>query len=562
MGLFGAMTASVAGLGVQGQTLSVISDNLANTNTTGYKASRSLFSQMVTSSGVNGSSYNAGGVGMNVQADQTAQGSLTTTSSNTDLAISGNGFFKVGSAKVNDSSTTFYYTRAGSFTENKEGYLVNPDGYYLQGWKTDSDGTILNIQDPQPIELQSVGVSAQGTTEMSVDANLTGTTTANDNYNTAASLKASLDTILANASTEADFTTDIRVYDQQGNARDLTVAFSKRSDNIWDWQIYTDGANVQGGTSGQNTRVGAGELRFTTKGALEYATTYTDLSTGTATTAGANLNVTWAGGAGTSSIAVNFGDYKGGNVITSTTGALGYTNGVLDIASEDPSILTAAPTTYTLFATAAGTYELRDAGGAALTPASSSVTIGASGNREIYFADRGVRINVTDTFDETTLGAVGTFTVRNVAQKDKGLGTDGITQLGAAFNTSGTSQNGYGAGTLSSISIDGDGFVNGTFTNGEVKKLYKVALAVFQNPSGLETVSGTLLKATDVSGSALLKQAGVGGTGKIVGGSLEGSTSDIATEFSNMIVAQRAFQANSKVISTVNQMLNDLLQIS
>jgi flagellar hook protein FlgE len=103
--------------------------------------------------------------------------------------------------------------------------------------------------------------------------------------------------------------------------------------------------------------------------------------------------------------------------------------------------------------------------------------------------------------------------------------------------------------------------VAGTFTNGETKKLFKVAIAIFQNPRGLESISGSLLRTTDQSGQALIKEPGVSGTGRIVSGALEGSATDIATEFSAMIVAQRAFQANSKVITTVDQMLNDLLQL-
>lgn len=547
MGLFGAMTASVAGLGVQGQALSVISDNLANTNTTGYKASRSLFNQMVTTSGNSGTSYNAGGVGMKVQTDQASQGSFTTTSSKTDLAISGNGFFKVGDTTTNTSSTSFYYTRAGSFSEDKEGYLVNPDGLYLQGWKTDSDGTILNIQELQPIELQSVGISAQGTGELSIDANLTSTTDLNGNYNTGASLASSLATILASPSTLADYTTDIRVYDDQGGARDLTFAFSKRADNLWDWQVYTDGSEIQGGTADTNTAIGSGTLRFDTSGKLLYAT-------------GTSVTTTWSGGAGTSDMTLNFGDYTGGKVVTSNT-SLGFTDHVLDIAVEDSTFSTG---TYTLRATAAGTFSLGTGSGGSFAGVETGITIGASGNREIYFPTSGVRISVDTNFVENPgsyPNDLGTFTVASISPLNEGVGSDGITQLAANFNTSGTNQNGFGAGTLSGISVDADGFVSGTFTNGETKKLFRVALAVFQNPDGLEQLSGSLLRTTEASGQALMKQPNQSGTGKIVGGNLEGSTTDIASEFSNMIVAQRAFQANSKVITTVDQMLNDLLQL-
>jgi flagellar hook protein FlgE len=557
MGLFGAMTASVSGLGANGQAISVISDNLANTNTIGYKASRSLFSQLVTTSGSGGTAYNSGGVKTNVARDQTSQGSFITNTSKTDLAITGNGFFKVSDSKVSGSSTSSYYTRAGSFSENKEGYLVNPDGLYLQGWKTDTDGTITDIQNPQAIELQSVGVSAQKSSELSIDANLNNTETINAIYATTGSLSASLAAVLADP-TKADYVTDVRVYDAQGGARDMTVAFTKRAANLWDWQLYTDGANIQGGTSGTNVQVGSGILQFTTTGSLQYAT-------------GTSITANWANGVDSSTITLNFGDYVGGNEMTANTG-LGFTDDVLGITAENTDTLT--PGTYTLRATGVGTFELGTGTGAGFVaiPGEPAVTIGANGTREIYFANSNVRITVSNDFNEDP-GAgtypagppagldVGTFTLTAVGRLNKGLGTDGVTQLSANYDTSSVNQNGFGAGTLSAISVDGEGFVIGTFTNGETKKLYKIALAVFQNPDALETVSGSLLRTTDASGNALLKEAGIGGTGQIASGNLEGSTTDIAGEFSNMIVAQRAFQASSKVITTVDQMLNELLQL-
>ena len=550
MGLFGAMTASVSGLGAQGQAISVISDNLANTNTIGYKSSRSLFSQLVTTSG-QGVAYNAGGVNTVVIRGQSTQGSFITSSSKTDLAISGNGFFRVADNKTNTTNSSFFYTRAGSFAEDREGYLVNPDGFYLQGWKTTADGTILNIQEPEAVELQSVGVSAQETSELTIDANLTSTESINTLYNGGATLLGDLDDVLTTP-TLADYITDLRVFDAQGGARDMTLAFTKRAANFWDWQIYTDGVNVQGGVSGTNTRIGSGTLEFTPTGSLKYAT-------------GTTMNVTWAAGVDSSSVTLNFGDYTGGRVTTAQTGGLTYANGVLGISNESNSL---AAGTYTVRATADGTFSLGTGTGVGFTALSvgdTGIVIGATGNREIYFPTSGVRVTVGNNFVENpgsyTNNDIGSFTISNLAELEDGLGTDGVTQLAASYNTSSLNQNGFGAGTLAGIQVDENGFVNGTFTNGETKRLYKIALAVFQNPRGLEVISGSLLRTTDSSGQALLKQAGIGGTGRLVGGSLEGSTTDIAGEFSNMIVAQRAFQASSKVITTVDQMLNELLQL-
>jgi flagellar hook protein FlgE len=548
MGLFSAMTASVSGLGAQGQAISVISDNLANTNTIGYKSSRSLFSQLVTT-GAQGTTYNSGGVNTNVLRDQTAQGSFITSSSRTDLAISGNGFFRVADDKTNGTNTEFFFTRAGSFAEDREGFLVNPDGFYLQGWRTDSIGNILNIQEPQAVELQSVGVSAQATTDLGIDANLTSTRALNANYNTAGTLAATLGGMITNP-TQFDYVTDLRVYDAQGGARDMTIGFSKRGANAWDYTLFTDGSNLQGGTPGTSTLVGSGELRFTQSGALKFVNP-------------SNFTATWSGGVTASTVNLDFGQYVGGNIATpSGTVPASFTNHILDVSVENNAFGVGQ---YTLVKTTTPTYELRAGNGTGGAVTEGGIAqISASGTREIYFPTSGVRVTVSTNFDETTPGvatAMGTFTVASQAQLLDGLGNDGITQLAASFNTSAVNQDGFGAGTLSAIQVDDNGFVNGTFTNGETKKLYKIAIAVFQNPRGLEAVSGSLLRTTDASGQALLKEAGNGGTGRIVSGALEGSTTDIAGEFSNMIVAQRAFQASSKVITTVDQMLNELLQL-
>lgn len=651
MGLFGAMTASVSGLSSQGQAISVISDNLANTNTVGYKNSRALFSQLVTSSGVGGTEYNAGGINTSTRRDQSTQGSLNASNSVTDLAIAGNGFFRVADTEAVGSSTQYFYTRAGAFAENKEGYLVSPSGYYLQGWRTDSTGNIANLQDLVNVELQSVGVSAQATSELTLGVNLNSTEIPiSALYDTTDTLANDLVDVLASTN-EGVYLTDARMYDSQGSARDVTFAFSKKAANLWDWQLYTDGSNIQSGTTGVETLIVNGTLEFNTSGTLKYATPTT-------------TSIPWSGGVDASSVTLNFGDFSGGNVVSSTstglrfqtttspvgtasadgTGVMGVSDirtdgtttagtyvlrklsattvglydstnttvvagsgtitvtatgaqtinfagvgvaidvgatfdmsgvaanasigtitlgtsnagNVLGISIEDEAF---TPATYTLRKTSATTMGLYNAAGTTLI---ESAAIGSTGTREVYFSTNKVRATFSTTFDETNTfypATVGTFTVTDTAAQGDGLANNGVIQYASDYNTSFVNQDGFGSGNLSAIQVDEQGFVAGTFTNGETKKLFKVAIAIFQNPRGLEAISGSLLRTTDSSGQALIKEPGVSGTGRIVSGALEGSTTDIATEFSSMIVAQRAFQANSKVITTVDQMLNDLLQL-
>lgn len=645
MSLFGALSSSVTGLDAQGQAISVISDNLANTNTTGYKANRALFSQMVTSSGVSGTNYNSGGVSADIQRAQNIQGSLQSTDSATDLALSGSGFFVLVNETSVDSDTSKFYTRAGSFAEDSLGYLQHPSGNYLLGWKTDSSGNIEDIQNPQPVELQTVSSSASPTTKLELGVTLNADSDIYS-FDSSKTVSENLDDIVANP-TKATYVSDERFYDSQGGARDMSVAYVKRADNIWDYVAYTDGANTIGGTAGTNARIGSGTLTFNEDGKLEDVT-------------GNNLQIPWAGGVPAGSITLDFGDATGGYVLnnpaqltgplsssktresTITTDGANYNIDMPANASLGDYTLSYdnALSQYTL-TTPLGTQTLAEPvapannddltfviGGETITvdvaanPAADVAdaetvhvqdiggVLGVYLDEEQYFKVHGEAANIAGNFnmswDDTTneivltdpngstyresvpntatdrvvefgngftmtLGSgwtaptrdttLGTVSPTNVLPTGSGVGTDGILQLASSNNVRFSIQNGFGAGELSSITVDKEGYVIGSFTNGETNKLFKLVVGVFQNPSALAPVSGNLLTQTEDSGLPLNKEAGIGGTATIVSGALEQSTVDIANEFSQLIVTQRAYQANSKVITTVDQMLNELLNL-
>ncbi len=128
-----------------------------------------------------------------------------------------------------------------------------------------------------------------------------------------------------------------------------------------------------------------------------------------------------------------------------------------------------------------------------------------------------------------------------------------ITQTASASTTSATSQNGYASGALSSYTVQPDGTLLGTFSSGATLALGRVAVATFANNQGLTSNGNNEYQATAASGAAVLGQAGAGGRGPIVGGSVEDSNVNIATEFAKMIVAQQAYSANAKSITAFNQ---------
>jgi flagellar hook protein FlgE len=128
-----------------------------------------------------------------------------------------------------------------------------------------------------------------------------------------------------------------------------------------------------------------------------------------------------------------------------------------------------------------------------------------------------------------------------------------ITQTATPSSTSATNQDGYASGTLASYAVQPDGTIEGTFTSGNTLALGQVAVASFANTEGLASTGNNNYQGTSASGPAVIGVAGTGGRGSIVGGDVEQSNVDIATEFAKLIVAQQAYSANAKSITTFNQ---------
>jgi flagellar hook protein FlgE len=138
--------------------------------------------------------------------------------------------------------------------------------------------------------------------------------------------------------------------------------------------------------------------------------------------------------------------------------------------------------------------------------------------------------------------------------------SNGLTQTGNQFSATEVNQNGLEFGTFTGITIDQAGVVTANFDNGLKQPIFIIPIATFNNPNGLAAESGNAYSQTNQSGSYLLEQAGTGAAGQIAPSELESSNVDIASEFSNLIITQQAYAANSKVLSTADQMIQTLLQ--
>ncbi len=181
MSLYGALYAGVAGLSAQSNKLGIISDNIANVNTVGYKQTTANFQALVTSSG-GAATYTPGGVLGNSEALVTTQGLLQTTTSGTDIAVSGQGFFVVNQKP--DQSGQLLYTRAGSFTQDAKGDFVNSAGFFLQAWPLDRNGLLpgepgnvntesnANLSSLRTVNVQNLAGTAAATSLISIGANL------------------------------------------------------------------------------------------------------------------------------------------------------------------------------------------------------------------------------------------------------------------------------------------------------------------------------------------------------------------------------------------------------
>lgn len=414
--LASSMNIAVSALLSQSAAVSNISNNLANSSTTGYKCTTASFATMVSGSG---SYSNFTGAGVTVDPSQSllTQGTLVGTESSTDLGIDGNGFFVVADSSNSD---IFYYTRAGDFSTDDDGYLVNSAGWYLQGYPTDRDGNVTSSNSAAGLEAINVNDysgAASPTTELSIQA-----------------------TLPAEAEVGDAFTVDAEIYDSLGVAHTVTFTYTKTAANEWSvGAALADATEATGAVTLSETAI-----TFDTDGTL---LTPTDAIT---------VGITgWASGAADSSIAYD-------------VGTVGTTDGLAQYASSD------------------------------------------SGD-------------------------------------DPEISLDKIVQDGVIY------------GEFTSVDIDEDGTVYANFDNGISYAIYKVPLATFANANGLEAKTGTVWAASIESGAANLTEADSGSTGSIMSGELESSTTDTATEFSSLIVAQQAYSAASEIISTVSDMYDTLI---
>lgn len=529
-----SLFSGVSGLRNHQTRMDVLGNNIANVNTVGFKASTVQF-QDVLSQTVQGSSSPQGdrggtnpmqvGLGMSVASISTqfTDGSFQPTGKQTDLSIKGSGLFVLADGDKR------LYTRAGNFDFDTDGnYLVPGTGYKVMGWMADTSG---NIDTAQPIAALRVPVGASMPAKVSSKITVENNLSASDPIGEKA--QASLN-----------------VYDSLGNAHKVNTQYFKVANNTW--LAKTSVSDPTSGAAGNTWR----QLTFTNSGQLSSVVTATVPQTTGYTIPGFQmdstpnavhtqnfLNIDASGNPHTYQLTVT--------TDSTTTAASGKYNWELKETGVAGATTTTGQITYN-----AGAYS-----GAATMPVINGITLPAPTVAPAAGAWNCVPV-LTPAVAAGTTDAPFTVTFANGSSPmSLTLDQSALTQFGGSSTIQDTKTDGYAAGSLNKTTIDTSGILVGSFTNGQSMNLGQIALATFNNPAGLDRVGDSMYAVSNNSGQAQIGASGVGGRGTFNPGTLEMSNVDLSQEFSNMIITERGFQANSKIITTSDEMLQELTNL-
>ena len=507
--------------GVKGhQTrMDVVGNNIANVNTTGFKSGRVTFADTLSqtqtaasapSGNIGGTNPKQIGLGVGVSTIDTlfTDGAVQATGKNTDLGLSGNGLFVV------KSGNETYYTRNGAFEFDQDGNYVMPgNGMKVQGWMA-TDGVLSTTGAVTDIVVQNGKSMAAKATEKATYA-----------YN----LKANPPIVTSIAYTDTTSTAQnistAGNYIQATNNQPVTVTFSDNTTATYTSGVYTVGRSLPVTTS-FNFYDSLGTVHTTTvllQKAYVGSIQYTD-NTQTPPVSVTKNGTAWSV-ALTKGLADSVKEADGSTTDYAFTGSPTLTfdeDGVLRTATIQgtPATLAQAPNSAT------PTYTPNTIG-----TGSPTLTLTATIN-----SPNGSTVTQAMTLDYSTVTSY------------------------ADINTINATADGNAAGTLKSVSIDSSGIITGVYTNGVRQSEAQVAVAQFSNASGLTKTGSSLYQTSNNSGTANVKTAAdVGCT--ITPSALEMSNVDIANEFSDMIITQRGFQSNSKIITVSDEMLETMINM-
>ncbi|TKT72453.1 flagellar hook-basal body complex protein [Afipia massiliensis] len=605
MGLFGALNTSVAGLRAQSYALENISGNIANSQTTAFKRIDTSFLDLIPETGNN--NQLAGSVATSSRATNTVQGDVQKAAVATYMAISGDGFFVVQKpGSFTDNNPIFNgvdnYTRRGDFTLDKNGYLVNGAGYYLEGLPIDPTTGNVTGSNPQVLKFGGDFLPAQPTTTVTYRANLAAypLTTKHDKSVPGSEL-INVGDFTTNPSTVG--TPPLPYLDNAASGTPVNSALTTPT--------RINGSTALSGAANTNS-LAAGFAIGDTITVNGLTITFTDASTALPPGVNDATNIPIDS---TVDQLLDKIDGLSGNAALSST----VTAGAVSLHTGLTSNLTVSSSNVTAFAALgfSGPVAVNRLGGGtagagvvigsdAATFISQSIAGGATTGYDISGSPVSIQFRWAK-MDSSTLGpghtdkwnmfyqvnpnATGTATawqnigtdftfsangqltpavasvvlttpnINGITLGDVtvNFGVSGLTSFADANGNAQVNeirQDGFPAGSLQTVAIGDNGRVVGSYSNGRNIDLAQITLATFNGANFLKRIDGGAFEVTDQSGAAIF-----GKSGSITGSALEGSNSDIADEFTKLIVTQQAYSANTKVITTANTMAQDLLNV-
>ncbi|MBQ72725.1 MAG: hypothetical protein CMJ67_07440 [Planctomycetaceae bacterium] len=566
-----ALFTGLSGLMSNSRRLDVIGNNIANVNTTAYKSNRMTFSPTFSRNFSLGTApsdatggTNPGQVGLGVSVSGTQRnfnnGAIGVTGVATDLAIEGDGFFIVNQAGSQ------YYTRSGSFIRNPENGLVTQSGAKVMGYGVDEQ---FNIVEGNLVDL-NIPVGTMTLAEQTRNVVFNGNLNASGEVGTTGSIHESrvfytdaLGTPGTEVTGATNLNTPIFVSDGaggfvqafDGSATSITVSGVEKGGKDLGTAVF----DIEAGTTFDDYVAFLDEYMGLDSSAIG---TSSDLNGSVAIVNGA-IVVTGNEGV-VQQLDIETGDFTAngtglGNpfVMTKTGDATGESVQTSFVVYDSLG----TPLTIDLSFVLQGT---TPSGGTTWEFVAESSDNDATDRLlalgEVNFDTNGRFVSASNqSFSiERANGAVNPLTVN----MDFDSGTDAVSSFtDSASNLAAVFQDGSPIGTLGSFSIGEDGVVSGSFTNGLTRTIGQVALAKFSNSAGLVDVGDNLFGSGPNSGTPLIASPREFGTGRVVGGALELSNVDLSQEFINMILASTGYSAASRVITTTDELITQLLAL-
>ncbi len=584
----------------QSKSTGVISENIANMTTTGYKRSSSSFHEMISqtskttlSSAVDRSS----GVGQHIVNHITDQGSIQQTTSGTDAAIVGNGFFTVG--RSTNPSDGLLYTRNGTFQEDANGILRNSAGFLLYGVPTDGSGNVIgDISNPssfEAIDVNAFETASASTTMIAMALNLDAEEELIDPHALVPAQE------LPVTSQAAQFSRSVTVYDGNGTERVLNFEFRRTigpmahlrsnaiADNFQLTDVLVDDASgpTPGITNGMTFNISNGTtfsatfVNGTADTSLNQVNTVADLITVVnnfidpatsqpaflARLEGGDLLIQAKNPTDTLDISANNATILGVN---------GF-NFVTDPADADyvyapEASMTANGTanpdqlSFPAFADTAtpNPYNWWEMSVHTIDPANPNGTATVEVRKGLINFDGSGAINMTPDANGALMLDLSGLNFDNSVTGDEidvSFNMTRFTQFSGDHTVVSVTQDGAPSGARSNISIDTDGTVRAVFENGLTLPIYKIPIATFNNADGLDRIAGTAFQQSETSGTVSYAEAGTNGAGTVLAASLENSNVDLSKEFGHLITSQRAYSMSSQIITAANEMAQTLTRL-